>query len=65
MNIEALELHRKDAEDPRWEGQRDFTWRWFVPEEVRNIWDDLPIEARMAIVAVAEKGWDSAVERNL
>lgn len=46
-------------ENPRWEQagylEPCHNWRHHVPEDVQDMWDELPIEARMVALLMAEE----------
>lgn len=59
--LASLEEHRAEAEDPKWEYENEWfaNWRTYVDEEIRAIWDTIPIEARLVIVSCCKNAADA------
>lgn len=60
MSWVELEQHREAALNPDWaEYDRVYKhihdWRSYVTAEVRAVWDEIPIEGRLAIVHCCEE----------
>jgi hypothetical protein len=59
MSWSELEKYRNNALNPDWAGYDQKSkaihdWRNYVTEKVRNIWDTIPIEGRLAIIDCCE-----------
>lgn len=55
MTWSALEKYREDALNPNWaefdsRKRHMHDWRTYVTENVRAIWDTIPVEGRMALI---------------
>lgn len=59
--LPSLEEHRADAENPDWENNTGWfaNWRTYVETEVREIWNEIPIEARLVVVSCCKKAADN------
>lgn len=59
--LPSLEEHRTDAENPDWFNNTNWfaNWRTYVEDDIRAIWDTIPIEARLVIVACCKKAADA------
>lgn len=60
-----LEEHKETAENPEWEkydnhfGKHVHDWRTYVSDEVRKIWNELPLIAKCAVISVCEEMADN------
>jgi hypothetical protein len=59
MSWSELEKHRDPALNPNWaefdsRSKHTHDWRTYVTDEVRAIWDTIPVEGRMALIDCCE-----------
>jgi hypothetical protein len=63
MSWSALEQHREAALSPDWadfdnRNKHVHDWRTYVTDEVRAIWETIPLEGRMALIHCCESAAD-------